>query len=92
MVKFPCGTLREITFVLHLSAPILVNRELNLASIPYMGSPEGLRHCSSRVMVDASSHVPLYSVVESTQRVYGRRQIIVSERTSKNHNHHHLSV
>jgi hypothetical protein len=23
----------------------VLDRELNLASIPYMGSPEGLRHC-----------------------------------------------
>jgi hypothetical protein len=34
-------------------------------------------------MVDASSHVPLYSVVESTQRVYGLRLIFVSARTNK---------
>jgi hypothetical protein len=37
--------------------------------------------------VDASSHVPLYSVVESTQRVYGLRLIFVSARTNKR-NHH----
>jgi len=34
-----------------------------------------------------SSHVPLYSVVESTQRVYGLRLIFVSERTNKRHHH-----
>ncbi len=34
--------------------------------------PKGTKnhHCTIRVMVEASSHVTLYSVVESTQRVY----------------------
>ena len=37
--------------------------------------PKGTKnhHCTTRVMVEASSHVPLYSLVESTQRVYGLR-------------------
>jgi hypothetical protein len=37
--------------------------------------------------VAASSHVPLYSLVESTQRVYGVRLIFVSARTNKRHHH-----
>jgi hypothetical protein len=51
--------------------------------------PKGTKnhHCTNRVMVDASSHVPLYSVVESTLRVYVRRIIVVSERTNKSHHH-----
>ena len=39
-------------------------------------------------MVAASSHVPLYSLVESTQRVYGVRLSFVSARTIKRHHHH----
>jgi hypothetical protein len=35
--------------------------------------------------------VPLYSVVESTQRVYGLRLIVVSARTNKRHHHHPIS-
>ncbi len=35
--------------------------------------------------------MPLYSVVESTQRVYGVRLICVSARTNKRH-HHHVTV
>jgi hypothetical protein len=42
-------------------------------------------------MVDASSHVPLYSVVESTQRVYGLRLIFVSARTNKRHHHNQVA-
>jgi hypothetical protein len=38
--------------------------------------------------VDASSQVFLYSVVESTQRVYGVRLCFVSARTNKRHHHH----
>jgi hypothetical protein len=34
------------------------------------------------------SHVPLYSLVESTQRVYGVRLFFVSARTNKRHHHH----
>ncbi len=41
--------------------------------------------------MEASSHVPLYSVVESTQRVYDSRLIVVSERTKKRHHHHLFS-
>ena len=41
------------------------------------------------VMVAASSHMPLYSLVESTQRVYGVRLFFVSARTNKRHHHHH---
>ena len=29
----------------------VLDRELNLTSIPYMGSPEGLRHCCCSVVV-----------------------------------------
>ena len=36
-----------------------------------------------RVMVEASSHVPLYSLVESTQKVYGVSLFFVSARTNK---------
>jgi hypothetical protein len=39
-------------------------------------------------MVAASSHVSLYSLVESTQRVYGIRLLFVSARTNKRHHHH----
>jgi hypothetical protein len=39
-------------------------------------------------IVEASSHVPLYSLVESTQRVYGVRLFFVSARTNKRHHHH----
>jgi hypothetical protein len=42
-------------------------------------------------MVAASSHVPLYSLVESTQRIYGFRLFVVSARTNKRH-HHHFEV
>ena len=37
--------------------------------------------------MEASSHVTLYSVVESTQRVYGVRLCFVSARTNKRHHH-----
>ena len=52
--------------------------------------PKGTKnhHCTSRVMVAASSHVPLYSLVESTQSVYGIRLFFVSARTNKRHHHH----
>jgi hypothetical protein len=40
-------------------------------------------------MVEASSHVPLFSLVESTQRVYGVRIFFVSARTNKRHHHHY---
>jgi hypothetical protein len=33
-------------------------------------------------------YVPLYSLVESTQRVYGVRLFFVSARTNKRHHHH----
>ena len=39
------------------------------------------------VMVEASSHVPLYSLVESTLLVYGARLFFVSARTNKRHHH-----
>jgi hypothetical protein len=38
--------------------------------------------------MEASSHVLLYSVVQSTQRVYGVRLCFVSARTNKRHHHH----
>jgi hypothetical protein len=46
-------------------------------------------HCDTRVIVAPSSHVPLYSLVESTQRVYGVRLFFVSARTNKRHHHQH---
>ncbi len=54
--------------------------------------PKGTKnhHCTTRVMVEASSHLPLYSLVESTQRVYVVRIFFVFARTNKRH-HHHLA-
>jgi hypothetical protein len=55
--------------------------------------PKGTKnhHCTTRVMVEASSHVPLYSLVESTQRVYDLRLFFVSARTNKAHHHNHVN-
>ena len=52
--------------------------------------PKGTKnhHCTTRVMVEASPHVPLYFLVESTQRVHGVRLILFSARTNKRHHHH----
>ncbi len=53
--------------------------------------PKGTKnhHFTTRVIVEASSHVPLYSSVESTQRVYVAKLFFVSARTNKRHHHHH---
>jgi hypothetical protein len=55
--------------------------------------PKGTKnhHCTTRVMVEASSHVPLYSLVESTQRVYDLGLFFVSARTNKTHHHNHVN-
>ena len=45
VVDFEYGLFRVTTNLILFRETGVLDRELNLASIPYMGSPEGLRHC-----------------------------------------------
>jgi hypothetical protein len=44
VVDFEYGLFRVTTNLILFRETGVLDRELNLASIPYMGSPEGLRH------------------------------------------------